>query len=65
MQISKHWCLKIHLLGPSEQVVLRCGLTEGAELLKLCVCILALSPSDGWMSLTHLLMAKSKRMRAD
>lgn len=46
MQISEHQYLKIHLLGPSVQLVLRCGLTEGSELLKLHVYILALSPSD-------------------
>lgn len=46
MQISEHQPLKIHLLGPFEQVVLRCGLTEGSELQKLQVYILALSSSD-------------------
>ena len=46
MQISEHQHLKMHLLGPFEQVVVRCGLDEGSELWKLHVYILALSPSD-------------------
>ena len=46
MQISEHQHLKIHLLGPFEQVVVRRGLAEGSELWKLHVYILALSPSD-------------------
>ena len=46
MQISEHQHLKIHLLGPFEQVVVRCGLAEGSELWKLRVYILALSPAD-------------------
>ena len=46
MQISEHQHLKIHLLGPFEQVVVRRGLAEGSELWKLHVYILALSPAD-------------------
>ena len=46
MQISEHQHLKMHLLGPFEQVVVRCGLAKRSELWKLHVYILALSPAD-------------------
>ena len=59
MQISEHQHLKMHLLGPFEQVVVRCeGLSFGNYM-----CIFWLCHPQ--MSLTNPLMDKSKRVQGD